>query len=582
MNSISIYARVQWTVLATTLFSLLVANVCGLMVVHRLWHENRERHIRATIESMVQILGQSWDNPEEPLQHLSVLSAHADMRYALILDGQGKTMAVWGEPLARLEPNEGGGTAHAPVSIRDHGTYWEILCPILQRGDEVGMLRVQIDQVHDRERFRGITLASLGVISLGLILASTLSPLAVRPMIKPLKSMTDFVARLKAEEQTTERISYAREDEMGDLAAGINGMLDRISLASNRRIDQLAFLQDLVNSMPLPIYCKSTSGRYLLVNHRFAELVVRRSVAEIIGRTLAEVRPDLAPDVLRELDQMDQALIDSAEGPQIVEDRIADVDGNVCEVRLTKSVFRNARGEVAGLIGIIEELTEERATERAAVESIVVEQQRISRDLHNDLSQLITAAAYKLKLIELQSGEGMSGGMVDGLKEALVLVNQAAAKTRSIARELTPVELEGDGLSEALQVLVRSIEKGRNLRCTYREENPISPLPGAIANQVYAIVLQMMQLATRFCAVTKIDLQVEDRSDLLSLHVSFDGLLDPGSEAEQIIWEKGLEILRYRARLISGKIVYTKNRECANSLSCMIQRKGLGQMSAPL
>ncbi|MCB1101225.1 MAG: hypothetical protein KDL10_02610, partial [Kiritimatiellae bacterium] len=124
------------------------------------------------------------------------------------------------------------------------------------------------------------------------------------------------------------------------------------------------------------------------------------------------------------------------------------------------------------------------------------------------------------------------------------------------------------------------IEKGRSLRCTYQGEDPISPLPGAMANQVYALVLQMMQLATRFRAVTRIDLQVEDRPDLLSLHVSFDGLLDPGSEAEQIIWEKGLEILRYRARLISGKIIYAKNRECANSLSCMIQRKGLERGAA--
>ena len=56
--------------------------------------------------------------------------------------------------------------------------------------------------------------------------------------------------------------------------------------------------------------------------------------------------------------------------------------------------------------------------------------------------------------------------------------------------------------------------------------------------------------------------------------------LTPGSEAEQIIWEKGLEILRYRARLISGKIIYAKNRECANSLSCMIQRKGLERGAA--
>ncbi|MCB1069089.1 MAG: PAS domain-containing protein [Verrucomicrobia bacterium] len=578
MKSISIYARVRWIVLATTLCSLLAANVCGLMVVHRLWHENREQHIRATIESMVQILGQRWDNPEEPLQHLSVLSAHADMRYALILDGQGEAMATWGEPLARLEPTEGGG--RTSLSIRDYGTYWEVWCPILQQGDEVGTLQVQIDQVRDQRRFREIILASLGVISLGLILAAALSPLAVRPMIKPLKNMTDFVARVKAGEQTNERISYAREDEMGALAAGINGMLDRISLASNRMIDQLAFLQDLVNSMPLPIYCKSTSGSYLLVNRRFAELVVRRPVEAIIGRTLAEVRPDLASGVLRELERMDQVLIESAEGPQILEERIADVDGNEREVRVTKSVFRNARSEVAGLIGIIEELTEERAIERAAVESIVVEQQRISRDLHNDLSQVITAAAYKLKLIELQAGQDMSGGMVDGLKEALALVNQAAAKTRSIARELTPVELEGDGLSDALQVLVRSIEKGRSLRCTYQGEDPISPLPGAMANQVYALVLQMMQLATRFRAVTRIDLQVEDRPDLLSLHVSFDGLLDPGSEAEQIIWEKGLEILRYRARLISGKIIYAKNRECANSLSCMIQRKGLERGAA--
>jgi signal transduction histidine kinase len=156
------------------------------------------------------------------------------------------------------------------------------------------------------------------------------------------------------------------------------------------------------------------------------------------------------------------------------------------------------------------------------------------------------------------------------LREAIALINQAASRTRSLARELAPVELEGDGLGDALRVLMERSGSGRGVESRFREEGAISNLPRSTANQLYAIGLHMLQLAERHEKLSRVELCLAGHENQISLGLTFDGVVEPGNVGENQIWERGLEVLRHRARLVGGKMVYTRNQECGNSLVCTI------------
>ncbi len=125
-----------------------------------------------------------------------------------------------------------------------------------------------------------------------------------------------------------------------------------------RVAEQLTFTETLLDTLPTPVYYKDREGRYLGCNHAFAEFV-GAATSEIVGRTVY----DIAPTELAETYQrQDQALFESP-GTQHYEWQVRNAQGQVREVMFDKGTFRDASGQVAGLIGVISDITERKQAE---------------------------------------------------------------------------------------------------------------------------------------------------------------------------------------------------------------------------
>ena len=122
--------------------------------------------------------------------------------------------------------------------------------------------------------------------------------------------------------------------------------------------NQIRFQQTLLNTMPSPVFYKDASCRYLGCNKAF-EAFVGFSRDELIGKTPHEIWPkDLADRYL----QQDLALLESP-GLQIYESAVKYADGSLREVVFNKATFEGKNGAVAGLVGIILDITERKAAE---------------------------------------------------------------------------------------------------------------------------------------------------------------------------------------------------------------------------
>jgi PAS domain S-box-containing protein len=122
---------------------------------------------------------------------------------------------------------------------------------------------------------------------------------------------------------------------------------------------QLKFQQTLIDTIPTPIFYKNKDGRYLGCNYSFESYVGVRKV-DIIGKTVYDVAPrDLADiyrradlDVFREL------------GPQQYETSVRYADGTLHDVLFVKGCFTDMEGKVAGLVGVMLDMTERKKSER--------------------------------------------------------------------------------------------------------------------------------------------------------------------------------------------------------------------------
>ncbi|MEW5773835.1 MAG: EAL domain-containing protein [Thermodesulfobacteriota bacterium] len=119
-----------------------------------------------------------------------------------------------------------------------------------------------------------------------------------------------------------------------------------------------AFRQALLENLPCPVYFKDTAGRYLGCNRAFEEFL-GLTRAEIVGRRVE----DLAPQDLVEIAREKDSELLAAPGAQSYEACVRYADGSLHDVIFSKATFLSPAGKVAGLVGIMLDMTAQRRTE---------------------------------------------------------------------------------------------------------------------------------------------------------------------------------------------------------------------------
>lgn len=122
---------------------------------------------------------------------------------------------------------------------------------------------------------------------------------------------------------------------------------------------QLNFQQTMMDTIPSPIFYKDRQGRYLGCNAAF-ESYIGRPRAEVIGRTVYDIAPKELADLYHEADQ---ALFQTP-GVQRYEAQVRYADGSFHEVFFTKGTFTDLEGNVAGLVGVMLDITERKRVEQ--------------------------------------------------------------------------------------------------------------------------------------------------------------------------------------------------------------------------
>jgi len=139
---------------------------------------------------------------------------------------------------------------------------------------------------------------------------------------------------------------------------------------------QFDFLQQLIDAIPAPIFFKDREGKFGGCNKAYEEFKgLRRE--EILGKTVFDISTG---DLARIPHQKDQELLEHP-GTQRYEAQSTAADGRTRTVMVHKATYTDACGGIAGLVGVILDITERRQAEedmRARLERTARQQLVIS------------------------------------------------------------------------------------------------------------------------------------------------------------------------------------------------------------
>jgi PAS domain S-box-containing protein len=307
-----------------------------------------------------------------------------------------------------------------------------------------------------------------------------------------------------------------------------------------------AVLDKLFDQTPEAVAVTSDDGRVVRVNRQFT-LLFGYAPEEAIGRRLEELigggdEPAAAADGRLSL-----------EGARRRKDgRRLDVAGVAVQVPMPSGATERYL--------LMRDVTEQKRTEEALrlyprrlLETQEAERQRIARELHDEIGQMLTGIG-----MSLGSTQGMPPEHKARISEARSGLHELTARVRGLALDLRPSLLDDLGLLRALLTLFQRYERQTGIRIAFEhtglEERRFAP---EVEITAYRIVQEALTNVARHAGVDEAQVRIscDDRS--LSVEVKDCGA---GFDAVRLSPSTvGLAGMRERATALGGRLTLTSS-----------------------
>lgn len=253
-------------------------------------------------------------------------------------------------------------------------------------------------------------------------------------------------------------------------------------------------------------------------------------------------------------------------------------DGQLRWVREKAEVIRDKEGKPVRISGTIQDITErKRAMEAlkeseqrlraltARIESLREEERRrISREIHDELGQMLTALKMDLRWIEKKLAEREDDPSLNPLLDRVVSATELADGTitavQRIASELRPGILDNLGLVPALQHEAARFQERTGIQCTVQVPEPAPEIPTAICTALYRIFQECLTNVARHAKASRVQVHFGQEEERFFLKVEDNGV---GLPAAELANPQSLGLMGMQERVIplGGRVTFDKPSE---------------------
>ncbi len=218
----------------------------------------------------------------------------------------------------------------------------------------------------------------------------------------------------------------------------------------------------------------------------------------------------------------------------------------------------DSRGAVVGWATVSVDITERRRAERSLQESRQElralagrlinaeeeERKRISRELHDDLSQKLAMLAFDTGSLVLAPPPSMDE-MREPLRNLQARIVQLSQHVRQISHQLHPTILEDLGLTAALSELCEEFSAREGIEVAFEQEAMPKNLPVYVASCLYRVAQEALHNVSKHARATRVRLKISGSPEGFHLSICDTGIGFDSRELHQ----RGLGIVSMKERV---------------------------------
>jgi PAS domain S-box-containing protein len=343
--------------------------------------------------------------------------------------------------------------------------------------------------------------------------------------------------------------------------------------------------QQLFEAAPIAIIVVE-QARMVLANQASVDMLRATHATELLGRSILEFLP---PDAHPAVNQAIAQALGNAGSISTVQQSLQRMDGSALRVEIAVAAFEHPARTAAQLV-LTDVTSHETSLENllrsgealrrlsgSLVDAREEERRRISRELHDELGQRLSA--LKMSLMSL-SAELHGRASQKQLEAMLQTLDGIVAAMRRIAADLRPLMLDDLGLNAAIEWLARESERRLGLTVSVELDEHEPPADHRMATALYRMVQEALANVGKHAAAQRVWIALHRVGDALQLTVRDDGVgfPNPMPSREDAF---GLLGMSERVALLGGSLQLKNGPEGGACVHITLPLSGLAkEMSA--
>jgi signal transduction histidine kinase len=192
----------------------------------------------------------------------------------------------------------------------------------------------------------------------------------------------------------------------------------------------------------------------------------------------------------------------------------------------------------------------------------------ISRELHDEFGQILTAVGSMLRRAGTHAPEGSS--LRADLQEVLQTVQTTLESVRSLSQALHPVMLDEAGLESTLDWYIPTVERQTGIAISYVKQGEPFPVDGGAGVHIYRVVQEALNNVARHSGARQASVRLRFLSEALELEIEDHGV---GFQERPNRRGIGLVAMRERSELMGGQIVFSRPPEGGTLVHLSVPRE---------